>query len=492
MKKTTLSILALLALAACDPPRNRSDAGTPLDAFVVRNDAYVPPGTDAGTMTDAYVLPMMTDAYVPPMTDAARPDAFVAMADAYSVDAYVPRDAPFASTPCEQIAAVRATSGALSPAYPVTGAVVSYVMPVLPTGATDPRGVFVQCPGSAGPALFLAISPDDTTAFSTPPTVGQVVSFSVTGTADTTTSGGTGDQHRVTSITGWSVTGSGSIASEGVSAVAVPSMIDTYESELISLDAVIASSATAAGMGFTSFQITTPGVTTASTDFRLRMTTDVAASLGLVAGCTVHVEGTPLWRFTTAAQPSVWRASEITVGSCPSACTPASHLVINEMDYDQMGADTAEFVELHNPTASAIDLTGHVLVAVNGLAAGAVEYSRVTLSGSLAAGGYLLVTATGSTVPGATLTFPDTLQNGPDGFLLLGPGNTVVDAAMYEGVIASVTLTGGTVISVSESASVGTDPATADQGLGRTPNGCDRDTPGADWSVRTITPGAAN
>ncbi|MBN8611583.1 MAG: lamin tail domain-containing protein [Deltaproteobacteria bacterium] len=500
MKKNALVLLTLacspLALVtACDPPRNRTDAATaPLDAFVILTDAYVAPGTDAAIDAAASETP---DAFTPMMMgsdaglDARALDAFVPGTDAFSADAFVPRDAPFASTPCEQIAAVRATNGTLSPAYPVAGAIVSYVMPVLPTGATDPRGVFVQCPGASGPALFLAISPDDRTAFPTAPVVGQIVSFSVTATLDTASgASSTGDQHRVTGITGWSAAGTGILAAEDVSAVALPAMIDAYESEIVSMDAVIASAGSAAGTGFTSFQITTTGVPTASADQRLRMPADVATSLGLVVGCQVRLTGTPLWRFTTAAQPSIWSASEIVVGTCPMpmTCTPATHLVINEIDYDQVpGADTAEFVEIHNPTGSAIPLTGISLVQVNGVAT-PVEYGRVALTGTLAAGGYLLVTASGSTVAGATLSLPEAMQNGPDGMILLGPDG-IIDAAMYEGTISSVMLAGGMTLTISESASIGTDGA---NGLSRRPNGCDRDTPAVDWADAPLTPGAMN
>lgn len=496
MKKTTLIALApLTILAACDPPRERADAAQTLDAFVVRNDAFVEPGSDASI--DAAVTEM-PDAFMPMMmgSDAgldaptAMTDAFTPGTDAFSSDAFVPRDAAFATDPCAQIAAIRATNGAVSPAYPVTGAVVSYVMPVLPAGATDPRGVFVQCPGATGPALFLAISPDDTTVFPTAPTVGQLVSFSVTATTDVASGmTSTGDQHRVTGITGWSAAGTGVIAPQDVSAVALPTMIDAYESEIVSMNAVIAAAGTAAGTGFTSFQITTTGVPTASADQRLRMPVDVATPLALVVGCEVRLTGTPLWRFTTAAQPSVWRASEISVVSCPvpMSCPPATHLVINEIDYDMTGADTAEFVEIHNPTSAVIDLTGMSLVQVNGIAS-PVEYGRVALTGSLAAGGYLLVAGMGSTVV-APFALPDVLQNGPDGVLLLGPAG-VIDAAMYEGTITSVTLMGGASVTITESASIGEEGA--GNGLSRRPNGCDRDTPAMDWMVAPLTPGAAN
>jgi hypothetical protein len=448
-------------------------------------DAFVPPMEDAFVppMEDAFVPPM-EDAFVPPTIDAAAtPDAFVPR------DAFVPSADAFVSTmPCDQIAAIRLRSGTFAPGLPVTGAIVSYVMPALPAGATDPRGVFVQCPGSVGPALFLAISPEDTTAFPTAPTVGSVVSFTVTAAADATGAGGTGDQHRVTSISGWTASGTGSIAAQDVSATAVPAMLDDLESELVSFDATIAASATAAGTGFTSFQITTTGVTTATSDFRLRMPIDVASALTLVAGCQIRVAGAPLWRFNTSAQPSVFTASEVTVISCPASCTPPDHVVINEVDYDNPGTDTMEFVELFNPTASPVSVAGWTLVHVDGATSN--ELGRVALTGSIPAGGYLVVQGMGSTVAGATLTLSSIMQNGPDGLVLLN-GTTVVDAAMYEGTIATVNLAGGGTISVSESASIGTDPGPG--ALGRTPNGCDRDLPAMDWSLRAMaTPGAAN
>jgi hypothetical protein len=492
-----LAVLALASVAACDPPRNRIDAALPpIDALVVRDDAFGGPGADASSDAATVSMPDagMADAA---MVDAAvsGPDAFRSM-DAFmpavdaGLDAFLSRDAAFPSTPCEQVAAVRATNGALAPAYPVRGAVVSYVMPALPTGATDPRGVFVQCPGSMGPALFVAISPDERASFPAAPRVGDVVSFEVTATADTTAAGGTGDQHRVTGIRGWTVTGTASIAAQDVGALALPAMIDAFESELVSLEGTLASASSAAGAGFTSFQITTVGVPTATADQRLRMPIEVASSLGLVTGCRVRVLGTPLWRFTTSAQPSAWQAAELGVLSCPAGCAPATHLVINEIDYDQMSSDTAEYVEIHNPTSSPIDLGGTVLVAVNGLAAGAVEYGRVSLSGSLPAGGFLLVTAMGSTVAGATLSLPEPMQNGPDGMLLLGPGNVVLDAAMYEGAIGSVRLSSGVTVSVAEGASIGSD--TGAGRLARTPNACDRDTPASDWANAAETPGAPN
>ena len=51
----------------------------------------------------------------------------------------------------------------------------------------------------------------------------------------------------------------------------------------------------------------------------------------------------------------------------PAAAPAASTtLVINEVDYDQPGTDAAEFVEIKNVGAAAVDLSGYELVMVNG------------------------------------------------------------------------------------------------------------------------------
>jgi Lamin Tail Domain len=78
-------------------------------------------------------------------------------------------------------------------------------------------------------------------------------------------------------------------------------------------------------------------------------------------------------------------------------------LVLNEVDYDQVGTDGNGFVEIANTGGSAVDLAGVDLVAVNG--GDSAEYARVHLTGTLAAGGHLDVAIE--------------LQNGaPDGIAL--------------------------------------------------------------------------
>ena len=154
-------------------------------------------------------------------------------------------------------------------------------------------------------------------------------------------------------------------------------------------------------------------------------------------------------------------------------------LVINEVDYDQLGTDANGFVEIHNAGSEAADLADVDLVAVNG--GDSAEYDRVELTGSLAAGAYLPVSIE--------------LQNGaPDGLALLR-GATLLDALSYEGAITAATIGGqsynlveGTVLPATVA-----DSNTADGSLIRNPNGKDTNDAAADWAfTTTVTRGAAN
>jgi hypothetical protein len=177
-----------------------------------------------------------------------------------------------------------------------------------------------------------------------------------------------------------------------------------------------------------------------------------------------------------------------------------SHLVINEIDYDNTGTDTAEFVEIFNPSTNTLSLANLALVFVNG--ANNTEYRRVNLSGNLPAQGYLVVANPGVTVaPGATVinfaSASDNIQNGaPDAVLLFDTANhQVVDALSYEGAITAAVLTGETgVFNLVEGTAFTTaDSNTANTSLSRLPNGIETDNSSIDWMLSTTpTPGTAN
>ena len=76
--------------------------------------------------------------------------------------------------------------------------------------------------------------------------------------------------------------------------------------------------------------------------------------------------------------------------------TPAAaHLVVNEVDYDNVGTDTQEFVEIFNGTGAGVPLADFAVVLVNG--GNNLEYSRTMLAAAgtcLPAGGYLVIAGT--------------------------------------------------------------------------------------------------
>lgn len=157
----------------------------------------------------------------------------------------------------------------------------------------------------------------------------------------------------------------------------------------------------------------------------------------------------------------------------------AAKLVLNEVDYDQVGTDANGFVEIKNTASTAADLSNVVLVAVNG--GDSAEYDRKALSGTLAAGGHLDITIE--------------LQNGaPDGLALL-EGTTLLDALSYEGAIAAATI-GGQTYNLVEGTTlpVAVEDSNAVAGsLIRNPDGKDTNDAVADWAfTTTVTRGAAN
>ena len=169
--------------------------------------------------------------------------------------------------------------------------------------------------------------------------------------------------------------------------------------------------------------------------------------------------------------------------TCEAAAGPppaGPRLMINEIDYDQVGADTGGFVEIFNGGDSDANLSGIALVLVDG--GTGTEYLRRALSGTLATGAYLVVAVDA--------------QNGPDGVALIDTADgTLLDALSYEGAIALATigsqtynLVEGTQLPVSVA-----DSTTVDGSLARFPNGRDTNDAAGDWTFSTtITRGEAN
>ena len=182
-------------------------------------------------------------------------------------------------------------------------------------------------------------------------------------------------------------------------------------------------------------------------------------------------------------------ATDLILLTCESGGSPPppppppgnTHLVINEIDYDQVGADTAGFIEIANTGSSAASLEGIAVVLVNG--GDGAEYARRALTGSLAAGAKVVVDL-------------DAQNGAPDGVALVDTAaGTLLDALSYEGSITNATI-GTATYDLVEGAALPVDVAdsnTVDSSLARIPDGRDTGDAASDWAfTTTATPGAAN
>jgi hypothetical protein len=168
-------------------------------------------------------------------------------------------------------------------------------------------------------------------------------------------------------------------------------------------------------------------------------------------------------------------------GAPPPPPGDEAKLVINELDYDQIGADADGFVEIANTGGGAADLTGIAIVFVDG--SDGLEYLRKPLSGTLAPGDYLAV-------------FAEAQNGAPDGVALIDTtGGELLDALSYEGAITSAVidsqsynLVEGTMLPASVA-----DSNTFAGSLARLPDGGDTNDAATDWNSTTaMTPGAPN
>jgi hypothetical protein len=207
---------------------------------------------------------------------------------------------------------------------------------------------------------------------------------------------------------------------------------------------------------------------------------------------------------TTTSTSTTTTSSSTTTTSIPPSPTG---LVINEIDYDQVGTDTEEFVELENTSGGTLDLTGTDLVFVNGNN-GAV-YLTVPLGvvGLVAPGAYVVVgdAPVTSALPAGTasITLPgvDTIQNGaPDAVTILDTNHSsIIDSLSYEGSVLNAALPGFAGPVALDEGYPHTDPVgpvdsnVFTAALVRFPDGADTDDERTDWVLSsTPTPGATN
>ncbi len=167
--------------------------------------------------------------------------------------------------------------------------------------------------------------------------------------------------------------------------------------------------------------------------------------------------------------------------------TANATVLINEIDYDQPGTDTAEFVELFNSGLDDIYLDNYHLDFINGGLAVTPTYHSFDLTGySLAAGSYLVICGDASMVMNCnfdTGKSSNMIQNGSSDGIALYSGSILIDAITYEGVIDGITegLNGA----------LPDDPSNT-MSIGRLMGHQDTNDNASDFESGCITPGTAN
>ena len=171
-------------------------------------------------------------------------------------------------------------------------------------------------------------------------------------------------------------------------------------------------------------------------------------------------------------------------------------LMINEVDYDQDGADQFEFIELYNPGPALVPLSGLTLEMYDGDSE--TIYLSLDLSEAgeflevdqyLVVGSPLVLLTLAENALGVTLT--GAIQNGgpsPDGIRVVNANGDRYDGLSYEG--GGLTIEG---FGEGNGLIEGDDANQNSGSLSRCPNGEDRDDNRTDFTpVDTSTPGQAN
>jgi len=193
-----------------------------------------------------------------------------------------------------------------------------------------------------------------------------------------------------------------------------------------------------------------------------------------------------------------------------TAQSNAQSLVINEIDYDQPGTDSAEYVEIFNAGSTPINLADYRLVLWNGSPTGNVAYDSINLPAqTLNTGGFFVVCGASNNVPNcgiALVAATNAIQNAasatattpsPDAvFIRQISTGAIIDAVSYEGdcqapYLETAGVPSGTSDTIVYSVITPTPPNNF-LSIGRFPDGQDSNNNSTDVSRMCSTPGAAN
>ncbi len=173
------------------------------------------------------------------------------------------------------------------------------------------------------------------------------------------------------------------------------------------------------------------------------------------------------------------------------AFTASAQIVINEVDYDQISTDNAEYIEIKNIGETAFPMQYVAVVMYNGSSGAAEEYRTISSPSwpPLEPGAYFVICGNISLTQNcdhAATPVNNLIQNGPtDAIVLVSTVNSdIYDVVSYGGSLTGYFEgTGTTAIDSNDQDGLS---------LCRWPDGSDTDNNDADFVVGCPTPGAAN
>ena len=295
----------------------------------------------------------------------------------------MPDAGPDAAVP-DGIGPARMTADGTGLDLPIRFVTVTYLKPQVGSMTNDPAGFTIQA-AKEGPALFVAVDPATLTPA---PEVGDVVSFDITEMVTVAM------QRRAAAIGSFRVVSKGAdvaaLAQDISNATDVVSMLDEYDSELVTVTGTLSQAFAGAGAGFQSAVLDSAGIS-GDTNFRIRVPATVIDAVDMVTGCQVTAVRVPMGRFNAQAQIGAYSASDVTLSGCAApvvagaAALSSTSIRITfsrNISPASVAADGSQFTFDNGLTASAATVSGRTITVTTSAQAFGMPYS-VTVAGTV-------------------------------------------------------------------------------------------------------------